>query len=98
MAAASGRKSEPYLEAIAAFGQHYAGSAPDFLEVNISLGPTGELRYPAYNGNDCTGYPDRGNFQAYSRIARQGFRSGRWLASGIVGRRVPLGDHAFNAR
>ena len=63
-----------YSEVIAAFGQHYAGSAPYFLEVNISLGPTGELRYPAYNGNDCTGFPDRGNFQAYSRIAQQDFR------------------------
>jgi hypothetical protein len=57
-----------------AFAQHYASRTQDFAEVNVSLGPTGELRYPSYNSDDCTGFPDRGNFQAYGRLARQDFR------------------------
>jgi beta-amylase len=44
------------------------------IEINISLGPTGELRYPAYNESDGWQYPDRGNFQAYSRLAQENFR------------------------
>jgi beta-amylase len=98
-----------FSEVIHAFGEHYAGRATDFLEVNISLGPTGELRYPAYNGNDCWGYPDRGNFQAYSPSAQQDFRD--WALarfgglSGVASRwglplasvdeiRVPDGDQS----
>jgi beta-amylase len=61
-------------ELMQAFAAHFAPLADSFAEVNISLGPTGELRYPAYNKSDGWSYPDRGNFQAYSRLAQQGFR------------------------
>lgn len=45
----------------------------DILEVNISLGPSGELRYPSYyeEGHD---FPNRGSMQCYSRLAIQCFR------------------------
>lgn len=50
-------------------------------EINVSMGPTGELRYPAYNGADGWEFPHRGLFQAYSRPARASFRE--WaMASG----------------
>lgn len=47
---------EPLLTAlrnfIQNFGTHFSGISGDFSEVNVSLGPTGELRYPSYNSND----------------------------------------------
>jgi hypothetical protein len=58
-----------------AFEQHYASRAHDFVELNVSLGPTGELRYPAYNPDDGAGFPRRGHFQAYSPLARASFRN-----------------------
>lgn len=61
-----------------AFAQQYAPHAGDFVELNISLGPTGELRYPSYNsypGSDEWRYPDRGFFQAYSVLAQDTFRN-----------------------
>jgi beta-amylase len=64
-----------FREFIDAFEQHFAPLAGDLIEINISLGPTGELRYPAYNGSDGWQYPDRGNFQAYSGLAQENFRS-----------------------
>ncbi|MEO5371453.1 MAG: family 14 glycosylhydrolase [Magnetococcus sp. DMHC-1] len=45
-----------------------------FPELNISLGPAGELRYPSYNESDGWKFPDRGFFQCYGRLARQSFR------------------------
>ena len=58
-----------------AFENHFASKAAITDEINISLGPAGELRYPSYNSSDqgC-GYATRGCFQAYSRPARQDFR------------------------
>ena len=36
----------------------------------MSLGPSGELRYPSYNSHDTgTGYPTRGGLQSYSPLA-----------------------------
>lgn len=43
-------------------------------EINISMGPTGELRYPSYTFEDGCNCPHRGHFQAYSRPAREAFR------------------------
>ena len=65
---------QQFTEFMQAFAQHFSGQAGDFVELNVSLGPTGELRYPAYNGNDGWNFPDRGNFQAYSNVAREQFR------------------------
>ena len=67
-----------FRQFMAAFAGHYAAQAPNFVELNISLGPTGELRYPSYNGypgSDGWRYPDRGFFQSYSAIAQTSFRN-----------------------
>jgi len=65
---------DQFREFMQAFATHFAPIAASFVEINVSLGPTGELRYPAYNGADGWHYPDRGNFQAYSRLAQRHFR------------------------
>jgi hypothetical protein len=44
-----------------------------FAEINISLGPTGELRYPSYNKGDGWQFPQRGHFQASSGPALKSF-------------------------
>ena len=61
-----------------AFTRHFEGRyGRDVIEVNVSLGPSGELRYPSYNSHDTgSGYPTRGALQSYSPLARQDFR--RW--------------------
>jgi beta-amylase len=52
---------------VARYGTQYANR---MQEINVSLGPAGELRYPSYNGHDSgTGYPTRGALQAYSPLA-----------------------------
>ncbi|HXV94191.1 MAG TPA: family 14 glycosylhydrolase, partial [Pseudonocardia sp.] len=54
------------------YGERYED---DVVEINISLGPSGELRYPSYNSHDVgTGYPTRGGLQAYSELAVQDFQ------------------------
>jgi beta-amylase len=65
---------QQFTEFMQAFAAQYGSAAGDFLEINVSLGPTGELRYPSYNMNDGWSFPDRGNFQAYGTLARQSFR------------------------
>jgi len=59
-----------YRELFEAFQEHFAKFAPQIAEINISLGPSGELRYPSYNIHDTdSGYPTRGAFQSYSPLA-----------------------------
>ncbi|SNS75604.1 Glycosyl hydrolase family 14 [Geodermatophilus pulveris] len=60
-----------YRDFTRAFEQQYGDRyATDVVEVNVSLGPSGELRYPSYNQHDVgTGYPTRGALQAYSPLA-----------------------------
>lgn len=56
------------------FQKHFTGKAPGIAEINVSLGPAGELRYPSYNAHDIgSGYPTRGALQAYSELARKSF-------------------------
>ncbi|HEY9787504.1 MAG TPA: family 14 glycosylhydrolase [Candidatus Obscuribacterales bacterium] len=66
----------PYYRAVMrSFQIHFADKAPGIAEINISLGPSGELRYPSYNSHDKnSSYPTRGALQAYSELARQSFR------------------------
>ena len=71
----------PYMERVLrAFWEHYASEAEHIKEVNISLGPAGELRMPSYNSHDFnerTGrvaYPTRGALQCYSTLALACFR------------------------
>jgi len=66
---------DQFREFMQAFATHYAAHSSDFVELNISFGPTGELRYPSYNTADGWNYPDRGYFQAYSALAQTSFRN-----------------------
>jgi hypothetical protein len=64
-----------YASVMKEFQTHFASRAKDIAEVNVSLGPAGELRYPSYNSHDQhTGYPTRGALQAYSDLAQNSFR------------------------
>lgn len=65
-----------YQEFMEAFEARYSYLASDIDEINISMGPAGELRYPSYNSHDTgTGYPTRGGFQSYSEPAKSDFRN-----------------------
>ncbi|TBR40969.1 glycosyl hydrolase family protein [Marinomonas agarivorans] len=69
-----------YTEFLQAFETKYGNKASIIQEINISMGPAGELRYPSYNSHDSgTGYPTRGAFQAYGTRAVNDFRN--WLIS-----------------
>ncbi|MDO6720867.1 family 14 glycosylhydrolase [Psychrosphaera sp. 1_MG-2023] len=64
-----------YIEFMSAFESHYAHMAVNFDELNISMGPAGELRYPSYNSHDTnTGYPTRGAFQSFGLLAISDFQ------------------------
>ncbi len=64
-----------YLAFVKAFRDHFADRAEHIAEINISLGPAGELRYPSYNSHDKgTDYPTRGALQCYSKLALDSFR------------------------
>lgn len=65
---------DQYLEFIAAFRDHFRGLADRIAEINLSAGPSGELRYPSYNSHDRFRYPGRGYLQAYSESAKDDFR------------------------
>ncbi|WP_030485420.1 family 14 glycosylhydrolase [Nocardioides aequoreus] len=67
-----------YRDFTRAFAKRYdARFGRRIVELNVSLGPSGELRYPSYNSHDTgSGYPTRGALQAYSPLAKVDFR--RW--------------------
>lgn len=60
---------DEYVEFIVAFKERYQSKAAHIEEINISAGPSGEMRYPSYNTHDSFTYPDRGFLQAYSDLA-----------------------------
>lgn len=65
-----------YAEFLEAFEARYGSKAGIIDEINISMGPAGELRYPSYNSHDSgTGYPTRGAFQSYGDRALTDFRN-----------------------
>ncbi|MCY6354251.1 family 14 glycosylhydrolase [Clostridium sp. ZS2-4] len=68
-----------YVDFMNDFENHYSSFANDFLELNISCGASGELRYPSYNshdaGNKFSGYPNKGYLQCYSNVAQDDFRN-----------------------
>lgn len=65
-----------YQEFMEAFEGHFGAYADDILEINISMGSSGELRYPSYNVHDTgSGYPTRGAFQSYSDPAKADFQN-----------------------
>lgn len=64
-----------YESFISSFIKRYQKFANNIQEINISLGPAGELRYPAYNSHDENlHFPSRGALQAYSELAIESFR------------------------
>lgn len=64
-----------YLAFVTSFRDHFADRAEQIAEINISLGPAGELRYPSYNSHDKgVDYPTRGALQCYSKLALESFR------------------------
>lgn len=77
-----GIMKKEYKEFMQAFRKHYIDSTEYWGimdELNVSLGPSGELRYPSYGectdrlGTNCP-YPNRGDFVAYSKGARDSYR------------------------
>ncbi len=65
-----------YIEFMNAFEERYAAKASIMDEINISMGASGELRYPAYTPNDALcDFPTRGCFQAYSPSAMKDFQN-----------------------
>lgn len=71
--------SNEYVDFMNAFECHYGLYANEFVEINISAGPSGELRYPSYQldngqGNDAWSYPHRGYLQSYSPLAVKSFQ------------------------
>ena len=66
-----------YSEFISEFISVFKDYQPYFQEINISLGPTGELRYPSYNGHDGGKFPNRGRMQCYSKPAQDHFL--KWM-------------------
>lgn len=66
-----------YSDFASAFASHFASTyGADVAEINVSLGPAGELRYPSYNSQDSgTGYPTRGALQMYSPLAVKDFQT-----------------------
>lgn len=65
-----------YIDFMNAFENRYGSLyANDIQEINISAGPSGELRYPSYNAHDPnSGYPTKGFLQCYSILAQNDFR------------------------
>jgi beta-amylase len=69
-----------YERMFRAFQKHYAAETETIVEVNVSLGPAGELRHPSYNIHDFSfktgrvAYPTRGALQCYSALALTSFR------------------------
>lgn len=66
-----------YRNFLVSFLNEFKDYAPFIEEINLSLGPAGELRYPSYNAHDgsLSGYPHRGALQAYSGAAVESFRA-----------------------
>lgn len=93
-----------YREFMKAFESHFAAKAVMTDEVNLSMGPAGELRYSSYNAHDggACGFPTRGCFQAYSGPARDDFRAWvlnkyRDLAGVNAAWKDTLGDNPLTA-
>ncbi|MEI8026588.1 MAG: family 14 glycosylhydrolase [Pseudomonadota bacterium] len=65
-----------YVSFMRSFKTTFAAYASNIEEINISFGPSGELRFPSYNSHDQgkTGYPTRGGLQAYGVLARESFK------------------------
>ena len=63
-----------YKRFLEEFSRHFDKYATNIPEINISCGPAGELRYPSYNSHDNWSYPQIGNLQCYSSLAKKSFQ------------------------
>lgn len=64
-----------YRDVMNSFSENFKDKAKIIDEINISMGPAGEMRFPSYNSHDLgTGYPTRGALQAYSSLAIDSFQ------------------------
>jgi len=66
-----------YREFMDAFILEFEPFLDRMQEINVSCGPSGELRFPSYSRHDSGSFPNRGRFQCYSRPAQQDYRN--WL-------------------
>ncbi len=66
---------DEYKSMFQAFSDGFADMSANIAEINISLGPAGELRYPSYTDADNSNWPNRGALQCYSELAIASFRS-----------------------
>jgi hypothetical protein len=67
--------AQQYREFVSEFATHFASIAGELEELNVSAGPSGELRYPSYNAHDHFSYPQRGFLQAYADAAVDDLRA-----------------------
>ena len=56
------------------FKTTFSKFSSSMVEINLSLGPTGEMRLPVYNESDGWNFPEVGKLQVYSKSARRSFR------------------------
>jgi beta-amylase len=64
-----------YQDLMNSFRKEFIIYSPIIDEINISLGPAGEMRFPSYNAHDPDAkYPSRGRLQAYSSMAIESFQ------------------------
>lgn len=64
-----------YRDVMNSFRDNFKDKAHIIEEINISMGPAGEMRFPSYNSHDNNaGYPTRGSLQAYSSLAVESFQ------------------------
>lgn len=66
-----------YREFMDAFNVEFRAYKGRMQEINVSCGPSGELRYPSYSRHDGGAYPNRGRFQCYSQLAIRDYQG--WL-------------------
>lgn len=66
---------DSYRKLFRAFRDEFADMAKHIAEINISLGPAGELRYSSYKDDDNSNWPNRGALQCYSELAIASFRA-----------------------
>ncbi len=85
---------------MAAFQDHYGPLAEQMGSVTISLGPAGELRFPAYNNHDIgAGYPTRGSLQIYSDLEIKAFQKAMLKKYGSLrGIKEAWGPHFYSIK
>lgn len=66
---------DTYKAFFRAFVSEFADIAEHIVEINVSLGPAGELRAPSYRDEDGSNWPMRGALQCYSELAIAAFRA-----------------------